>query len=153
MTNEEKELLLKDLSARLPYGIKVKNIEEENTMGEVFAINRNKKTNNIVVSYYLSDDCDTLSCTLIEFIKPYLRPLSSMTEEEKEECKKYNFHYENGDLHNEYENEYQLIWIGTGGDKYDVDKFMDYLISQHFDYRGLIKKGLALEAPEDMYKQ
>lgn len=129
MKQEEKELLLKDLSARLPYGIKVKNIEEENTVGEVFAINRNKKTNNIVVSYYLSDDCDTLSCTQIEFVRPYLRPVSSMTPSEQKEFRKLNDFY-----------------------NHPSHELIDFYNSHHLDYRSLISKGLALEAPSDMYK-
>ena len=122
MKQEDKELLLKDISARLPYGVKVKNIEE-NTMGEVFAINRNKRTNNHVVSYYLSDDCDTLSCTQIEFVKPYLRPMKSMTGEEI-----------------------------RATNKMTMMQIFDYYNSIHVDYRGLIPRCLAIKAPEDMYK-
>ena len=58
-------------------------------------------------------------------IKPYLRPLSSMTEEERKYFRKLAFPYD----------------------------FVDALNKHHFDYRNLIEKGLALEAPEDMYKK
>ena len=58
--------------------------------------------------------------------KPYLRPMSSMTEEEK---KKYNK---------------LLCWRSP-------KTVFDWLNGHHFDYRGLIKKGLALEAPKEMY--
>ncbi len=60
--------------------------------------------------------------------KPYLRPMSSMTKEELKE----------------YEN--------ARDDWYDDLKTYDWLLAHHFDYRGLIEKGLALEAPERMYK-
>ena len=65
----------------------------------------------------------------------YLRRMSSMTEEEKEKC--------NGSIicYNEFEGNSTLF--DTEG--------LDYLNKNMFDYRGLIEKGLALEAPEDMY--
>ena len=62
----------------------------------------------------------------LDDIKPYLRPLSSMTEKEKEKL-------------------FQLMGCGT-----DV-KRIDFYISHYFDYRGLIPMGLALEAKEGMY--
>ena len=64
------------------------------------------------------------------YLRPYLRPLSSMTEEEK-------FMY------------FQLSECKSIGGKAE---FIDWLNAHHFDYRGLIEKGLALEAPEGMYK-
>lgn len=67
----------------------------------------------------------------IEICYPYLRPMSSMTEEEKRFYKKY---------FNWYEQPLE-----------DMVEFIDWLHAHHFDYRGLIEKGLALEAPEDMY--
>ena len=63
-------------------------------------------------------------------IKPYLRPMSSMTEEEK------------GEYYNSYDWEY-----------FEEGTSFDWLNENHFDYRGLIKKGLALEAPDNMYKE
>ena len=65
--------------------------------------------------------------------KPYLFHLSSMTEEQKKE--------------------YQYIterWINDPA--YSISNSIDWLNKHHFDYRGLIEKGLALEAPEEMYK-
>lgn len=62
----------------------------------------------------------------MENIKPYLRPMSSMTKEEKKEYNKL------------------LCWRSP-------KKVFDWLNAHHFDYRGLIKKGLALEAPKEMY--
>ncbi len=113
MTQEEKQLLLKDLCARLPYGVIVHSLgipHEQKLIGYIPDI---EKYN----------------------IKPYLCPMSSMTEEEKEEIKSY--------LHSI---EGQLI-----GDNGRHIWYFDYLNAHHFDYRGLIEKGLALEAPVDMY--
>ena len=125
MTQKDKELLLKDLCARLPYGVKGK------TLG----------SKTCTLSFIGNDGsitADTYHCWLSskQFV-PYLRPMSSMTEEEKKEfCKiegRLNFPCKH----------IKLI--------FSVDEF-DWLNSRHFDYRGLIKKGLALEAPKGMYK-
>lgn len=76
---------------------------------------------------FLSDS----ECCHVEDFKPYLKPISSMTEEQEEE---YN------DL-----NSYEL------GCFPHTEDALDYLIENHFDFRGLIEKGLALEAPKEMY--
>ena len=114
MTQEDKELLIKDLCARLPYKPKV-HIEHDVFYDEIDPYDTEL---NLVV---LSNRCTGME------IKPYLRPMSSMTEEEKDE-------YDRLVMCN-------VSWV--------VD---DWLNSHHFDYRGLIDKGLALEAPEGMYK-
>ena len=84
---------------------------------------------NYEVSFYLRDEDG--NTTIVEFVKPYLFPLSSMTEEQEKECQKIKYSY-----------------------YYDDDAFVlfDWYDKNHFDYRGLIEKGLALEAPEGMYK-
>ena len=66
----------------------------------------------------------------LERTLPYLRPMSSMTEEERKEYQAF-FNYDGVEYPEEY---------------------IDWLNAHHFDYRGLIEKGLALEAPEGMYK-
>ena len=65
--------------------------------------------------------------------KLLLRPMSSMTEEEAEELK-------------------QVALVDNEGVPGDIPAYIDWLNSHHFDYRGLIEKGLALQAPEGMYK-
>lgn len=118
MTQEDKELLLKDLCARLPYNTKVffSIIEEDEPVELSLSVIRCLESiplgqNDIV-------------------IKPYLRPMSSMTEEEKEELVKE-------------------FW----GSHTIKDRFEEvcWYLSKHFDINGLIEKGLALEAPEGMY--
>ena len=132
MTQKEKELLLKDLCARLPYGVK-------------FACNKNVYTAK-GLDLIVTDEGDWeyaitakgIAPIEIDFIKPYLFPLSSMTEEQKKE---YNYwkhevpvcHYEYGDVVEEIE-------------LYDSPESFEYLIENHFDYRGLIEKGLAIDA-------
>lgn len=122
MKKEDKEILLKDLSARLPYGVKCQRFDDK------------------IPYALLGIDGDVLhiDCPVydegdgyveIEYCKPYLRSLSSMTEEEKE---KYNIIVD--------------ALFDTG-----ISYLNDWLNSHHFDYRGLIPKGLALEATKDMY--
>lgn len=136
MTPEEKELLLKDLSARIPYQPLCKITDTE----------------------YDFCECDRpLGYSLRDFvgnnviIKLYLRPMSSMTEEEKKELK--NVTCPNG---TGYFNEQHLVCpVNHYGEQISFDfmsNIIDWLNAHHFDFRGLIEKGFALEAPEEMYK-
>lgn len=128
MTKEEKELLLKDLCARLPYGVIIgsKTYNEANYrrhyLQRLLTIRAVRESVVCVdVDDYPDPKCREYE---LEHCKPYLRPMSSMTEEE------YNCVY-NGHIN---------FWSRC-----------DYCNSHHLDYRGLIEKGLALEAPKDMY--
>lgn len=118
MTQEEKQLLLKDLCARLPYGVKLRYVEDLVVKKESHIIT----LNNIYLEHILNGDAD---------IKPYLRPMSSMTDEEKET--------------------YECFFNEDGLINCSVYVYVDWLLEHHFDYRGLIPMGLALEAPEGMY--
>ena len=119
MTQEDKELLLKDLCARLPYHTIVSTGEGDLELVKVDILNG--------LVYVFSE-------SFLEFdafeIKPYLRPMSSMTEEERKEYERFS-----------------NCSIGF------APILMDWLNAHHFDYSGLIEKGLALEAPEGMYEQ
>ena len=120
MTTEEKQLLLKDLCARLPYGVKVQITLDVGMME---------------VSYDMTLDLELLN-DLIENgddFKPYLRPKISMTDWEKKE-------YVNTSLFIDNRLVESLVTY-------------DFLNKYHFDYRGLIENGLALEAPEEMYEK
>lgn len=142
MTNEEKQLLLKDLCARLPYGVKMQFSEK---FPEWFAKKHGEGTT--VTPFTL--DVSSIGFVMINInndvndVKPYLRPMSSMTEEEKEQYRKT-------------QDKISVQWDDCGqpiGYVYtNTIKTYDWLNKNHFDYRGLIKKGLALEAPNDMYK-
>ena len=130
MTQEEKELLLKDLCARLPYGVKILDIPA-NVVGKLFLISTTD-----TVQYETADDTGIQS---LYGIKPYLFPLSSMTYEQKGE---YNFLRDLVPTEQQYE-------IGNLMDNFEfVDnwKSIDYLNANHFDYRGLIEHGLAIDA-------
>ena len=127
MTQKEKQLLLKDLSCRIPYGVIV-NVDE------------NHKVMMESVNWYEEVSVDDGSNDLytISQVRPYLRPLSSMTPEEKKYIK-YKWGYSEWDTLNDFIN-YTLI------DTCDAESFIDWLNSKHFDYRGLIEKGLAIDA-------
>ena len=118
MTQEDKELLLKDLCARLPYNVKCYNSKYRSDLAEEIIC--------ITVNY--NHPCIQLGTYLykLEQVKPYLFPLLSMTDEQEEE---YN------DL-----NSCEL------GCFPHTEKALDYLLKNHFDYRDLIEKGLAIDA-------
>ena len=131
MTNEEKHLLVKDICARLPYGLKVKCEKYSRPVTVLYA----GKIDEVKFE-------ETGGIEHICAIKPYLRPLSSITEEEKEEASEA------------IEIELNALQ-GPGG--FTVENassytfMIDFYNKHHLDYRGLIEKGLALEAPKDMY--
>ena len=122
MEQTSKELLLEDLCSRLPYGLYI-----QDEYGDI-----------VYISYNDVHFANYFDSILNGIIKPYLFPLSSMTEEQKRE---YNmlqddvttYHYEYGDVVEDVE----LCdnWVS-----------IDYLNANHFDYRGLIEKGLAIDA-------
>jgi len=151
MTQEDQELLLRDLSARLPYGVKAQvkiNVKysdahkpnSETWIGDVWGITANKPYTAWIYSFITIYPCgpEQNMCSIDE-CKPYLRSLSSMTEEEYKELKKISDYYGFAPF------EYIYDWEPN----YDMT---DWLNKHHFDYRGLIPMGLALEAPEGMYK-
>ena len=131
MTKGEKELLLKDLCARLPYNT---------TKVRWYKYRRDPEgyEDKVLSQLLLDTDKGEVYC------KPYLRPMSSMTKEE------YN----------------SVCWdkcshvikysLRTGFNFVSICSFtieiLNFLISHHFDFIGLIDKGLALPAPEGMYK-
>ena len=125
MTQKDKELLLKDLCARLPYRPKVKVLHiwneekgvEEDIVDTVYCV---------LPEGYINTETIVSDMPLNDNIVLYLRPMSSMTEEEYQE-------------------------FGYDALRYTPREF-DWLNEHHFDYRGLIERGLALEAPDDMYK-
>jgi len=136
MTQEDKNLLLKDLCARLPYGVRMKGVNEDFNLSTGTSPNR--------LSYVLN----SVKFSMETDFKPYLRPMSSMTEEEKKEISELI------DAPIEIDSDGDIIYLGGYSiiPCSDYQIYIDYLISHHFDYRGLIPMGLAIEAPEGMYK-
>lgn len=120
MTQKDKDLLLKDLSARLPYHPVLHIDTKENYEDEyLYGFRENGGKFLINDAYY------------VEEVKPYLHPMSSMTEEEENE---YAFLLNDG---------------GWGVSERLITQCLDWLNAHHFDYRSLIDKGLAIEVTED----
>lgn len=120
MTQENKELLLKDLCARLPYGVKIELTWW--VMGEGIGINTTLEPE--CIEELLNDEDGNTE------IKPYLFPLSRMTEEQKMFLRQQNW----------------CIAISTSGTVETTIEGINWLNKNHFDYRGLIEKGLAIDA-------
>ena len=124
MTEQEKELLLKTLCALLPYGVKgIRTYKDYETVEVYDIIPKCKMNPNIGDGIFTEISFTNMDCCTIEGFKPYLRPLSSMTDEERKEL-------------SGYENSVQRV---------------DFFYSHHIDCRFMIEKGLALETPEGMY--
>ena len=111
MNQEDRELLLKDLCARLPYGVVCDIYNDTCTIKEKLLFGG--------ISHFANDTI----C-----VRPYLRPMSSMTEEEKRE--------------------YSLTKKLSIVDYPTLESF-DWLLKNHFDFRGLIPKDLAIEVTEE----
>lgn len=131
MTQKDKELLLKDICARLPYDVKI----NENTQGDFTVIG--------LTTERVFTTCEVEGCHNdfpIECIKSYLFPLSSMTEEQKK------YITDRWGINDEFDFEINPDWgeyfVELGG----IVDFIDWLNKNHFDYRCLIEKGLAIDA-------
>ena len=133
MTQENKELLLEDLCARLPYGLKYNYGGYD---GCDYTMNR--------------IDCNEVDCAFpIENVKPYLFSLSSMTDKQAKEIQEIVGNPDNAciirktdglELWLDSIDTDPTIWVDT------IFEIQDYLNKNHFDYRDLIKKGLAIDA-------
>ena len=129
MTQEERQLLLEDLCARLPYGVFINTTKGDGTLDTIQVC----CNNDVICSSEKGHE-------IIDCVKPYLRTMSSMTEEERNEA-----------------TQFEINNLGPIGFNWNLlvsnsSELVNWLNAHHFDYRGLIKKGLAIEAPEDMYK-
>jgi hypothetical protein len=133
MNEQDKLLLLEDLCARLPYGVKCK-IEKDWFYDEIKPYD--SIFNPIILERLLSQK-DTDYC-----VKPYLRQMPNMTEKEMSELRQWGCLCMTPDGCVED--------IGVYGAIHSIP-VIDWLNAHHFDYRGLIEKGLALAAPEGMY--
>ena len=138
MTQEEKQLLLQDLSARLTYGVIVSPID----CGKAKLIGL-KNGYPILFDLVLQKEYD--KPWEIEYIKPYLRPLSSMTEEECDKVEEilgdkcvFDF-MGNGDI---------VLKQGRFSQN-KLAELYDYYNSIHVDYRGMIPMGLSIEVTAD----
>ena len=122
MTQTEKELLMNDLSCRIPYGV-------------IVNINGIPNVKLTSVSWYGEVGVDDGSTYLypISEVKPYLFPMSSMTDEEKEEyCQLQQ----------------RVIYNSKGPVNEDVTKYINWCYKKHLDINNLIPIGLAIDATD-----
>lgn len=160
MKQEYRDLLLKELCTRLAYGVKVNapftTNKNENAKGyKINSINfrviewtptlfgEKKQRNGIIIETFIEKYNEYCAMDLelnndIEKVKLYLFPLSSMTEEQKEEVEDKLI----------FPNNSNGGWIEIlNNDKYNIPFwFIDFCNKNHLDYRGLIEKGLAIDA-------
>ena len=147
MTQEDKELLLKDFCARLPYeikGIRIYKPEEVVTLNEI--IPRCKMNPNIGNGSFCELGFDKISdfCTIAEF-KPYLFPLSSLTEEQRNYISKLLIDTQNefppyGELNTKG---YDNLFVCSVK---QANVLINYCLTNHLDINGLIEKGIAIDA-------
>ena len=142
MKQEDKDLLLQDLCARLPYGVKCQ-IKGEEDFEPLKLKSFIQGKGFYAFDFYIKENSSLTFKELDEF-KPYLFPLSSMTEEQKIECIKGT------DIELD---EYNEIWSTFPISNSDIVltnlnnwlNVINWLNKNHFDYRGLIEKGLAID--------
>ena len=114
ITQKDRELLFKDLSARLPYHVRVKVWLKDGTTEEGVLDLEHNYADVLRDAFYYNKIVD---------IKPYLRSLSNITEEERQILEEYDEYVE----------------------PYSIQLKIDFYNKYHFDYRGLIEKDLAIE--------
>ena len=122
MTREDKELLLKDLCARLPYGVKMNHIaDNEHSPKTLIGVAKDMITLEGLGGY---------ECVDAEDYKPYLFPLSSMTEEQERELSKLGVSYGEYALHDD------IRGLGIMVDEAYI--FFEFCYKHHIDFIGLI---------------
>ena len=151
MTQEEKDLLVKDLCSRLPYGVMcdvgdnkpytLSRIEIDDKNGHL--LDFKEKKDGLDMQVYLSE------------CRPYLLPLSSMTEEQKEELFKFCDFYTQEDWEGKKSEVYGIEIASRSDPLYCYDhnfyiwgvdtRAIDWLNKNHFDYHDLIDKNLAID--------
>ena len=143
MTQEERMLLIKDLSARLPYAVTVEHTSGfRGTLHDMTVHHMYDDNDNVYDAICYTDFFGDEDDIYIEYFKPYLFPLSSMTETQQEEFDRI------------YADDMQVVANNLknrlDGKPYETNlghyRHIDWLNANHFDYRGLIPKGLAIDA-------
>lgn len=159
MTLEEKKIIYSDLCCRLPYNVKILGhwvAPMTGSEGECVARFNSSDVEILSSSIQLDGDdgyviCDDGSYRKVRkySCKPYLRSMSNMTSLERYELRElFNFELDFNDVSIELLDSeiHKLSYI-------EIERIFDYLRSHHFDYNELINKGLAIEAPNNMYTE
>lgn len=138
MTQNKKDLLLKDLCARVAYSVKIQHSSYQNPL-KVLSINPNGET------WVIGDKGYPIEVNW-EDCKPYLFPMSSMTDEQREEFIKCSFYERREEDCGRHTELYYYNMVGHEDNLYPNYDSIDWLNKNHFDYRGLISMGLAIDA-------
>ena len=162
MTTEEKQLLVKDICARIPFGLKCTT--KANSWQGAYQI-RGCLDGKIFLDCHEYNEGDDE--WLVQNIVPYLRPIQSMTDEEMEDYARYKFSSDeiweivdfkrtgkgfiNVNCKNRNDTSAQWTFQVNQKSPLENHKGIDWLNAHHFDYRGLIKMGLAKKAIEGIY--
>ena len=141
MTQKDKQLLLKDLSSRLPYGVRYRRFAWDDKQGEecisakIYSISPDGYVRN-----YHKDESD-----YIDNVRPYLFPLSSLTEEQRNYISKLLI-----DTQNEFSPYGEINMKGCDNlficSVKQANALINYCLANHLDINGLIEKGLAIDA-------
>ena len=145
MTQEDKMLLIKDLSARLPYAVTVEHTSGfRGTLHDITVHHMYDDNDNVHDAICYTDFFGDEDSIYIEYFKPYLFPLSSMTEEQLKDLGTY------------YAKDSKIIFDDTIKSlesplvmykaAHVCFNTLEWYNKNHFDYRGLIEKGLAIDA-------
>ena len=142
MTQEE--LLFQDLYARAPYGVKI-HYHYSNSLGRVLDEDRELDFSDIETLKYTIENPQDSWCEISWM--PYLRPMSSMTREELHEVQEILG--KGVEIREDF-----ILSVDSSINSFtylELIAVFNWLNAHHFDYRGLLKRGLALEASEGMY--
>ena len=141
MTQEEKDLVLYDLCARLPYGVIVDRLGRPRKLIGIYPFKE---------YCFILDNGDYMPQPYtIEDVKPYLRPMSSMTEEERKEFIKYAGYEIEESVNGRHYEYYLKDFCGTPNNPSVNADSVDWLNKKMFDFRGLIPKGHAIAVTEE----
>ena len=128
MTQEDKMLLIKDLSARLPYAVTVEHTSGfRGTLHDITVHHMYDENDNVYDAICYTNFFGDEDSIYIEYFKPYLFPLSSMTEEQKKE-QEAHFTCIKHDM------------------SFSICRYIEWCYKNHLDINGLIEKGLAIDA-------
>ena len=129
MTQEDKMLLIKDLSARLPYAVTVEHTSGfRGTLHDITIHHKYDEQDNVYDAICFTDFFGDNDCIDIEYFKPYLFPLSSIDDVIRGELVGIK------------------VSVYESGIVESSPRLIDFYNKYHLDYRGLIEKGLAIDA-------
>ena len=158
MTQSQIDIIKNEIASRLPYGVMVDcKLFDKPVIGQVYLWHENdfcgvKKTDKYPDNWDSYADWRTCGW---EDIKPYLRPMDSMTDGERKELLEHILSLDterfevtrNGGIETVDPNDLSYVYFGAG----TTSRYIDWLNKHMFDYRGLIPMGSALPAPDGMY--